>query len=100
MSMPSDLSDQASRVTALHEALFAELGEWKVQTELDAADLTAYQLLAEKARAARVLWTGLCASKGADCETAQEAMISAEGACLDPLYSILHRYPRSALCFS
>jgi hypothetical protein len=100
MSTASDLSDQTSRVIPLHEALFAELGEGKAETELDSADLTAYRLLAEKARAARALWTEVCNSKGADCDTAHDAMVAAEGACLDPLYSILHRHPRSALCFS
>jgi len=111
MSTSSDLSGQISLVappvsplvTPLHEALFAELGEWKAQTELDSADLTSYQLLAEKARGARALWTersNAQKTKPSDCEAAYEAMISAEEACLDPLYSIFHRRPRSALCFS
>src|SRR5882757_7454901 len=100
MSTSSDLSDL---VTPLHAALFAELGEWKAQTELDSADLTSYQLLAEKARGARALWTersNAQKTKPSDCEAAYDAMLSAEAACLDPLYSILHRHPRSALCFS
>lgn len=85
----------------MHEALFAELGERKAQTERDSADLTAYQLLVEKARA--VLWTersNTKKTKPADCEAAYDAMVSGEEACLDPLYNILHRHPRSALCFS
>jgi hypothetical protein len=103
MSTSADLPDQPFRVIPLHETLFAELGVWEAHTDLDSADLSAYRSLREKARAARTLWTERSNTRkknASECETAYNAMVSAEAACLGPLYSILHRNPRSALCFS
>jgi hypothetical protein len=103
MSISVDRFGQPNDVIPLHEVLFAELGEWTEQTDLDPADLAAYRSLAERSRTARAAWIERSKGKkrkASECEAAYNAMVAAEAACLDPLYNILHRHPRSALCFS
>jgi patatin-like phospholipase len=103
MSTSADWFGQTYEVIPLHQVLFAELGEWTGESDLDSADLAAYRSLAEKSRTARAVWIERSKAKkknASECEAACDAMIAAEAACLDPLYNILHRHPRSALCFS
>src|SRR3954465_6094607 len=103
MPTSADRFGQAYEVIPLHQVLFAELGEWAAPSDLDSADLAAYRLLAEESRTARAVWierSKAKKTKPSECEAACDAMIAAEAACLDPLYNILHRRRRSALCFS
>jgi Patatin-like phospholipase len=95
-------NDQSRSVLALHEVLREELGDF----EADAADqrlLAEYQVLATEAAIRRTEREAMLANqkatpeqRDASCELARNA----EMRCLHPIYSLLHRRQRSALCFS
>jgi len=90
-------------VLALHEVLLEELGDFEPLDQEDQQDFAHYQRLAAEADIRRkereAVWAGQNA-KAEDREAICQLARNAELRCLHPLYSILHRRERSALCFS
>jgi len=90
-------------VFALHEVLKKELGDGEALDDEDLRHFGEYRRLAAEADIRRHEREAVLANPKAtaeDRETICQFARDAEVRCLHPLYSILHRRQRSALCFS